>query len=59
MVLAARIWVLARAAEPETGYVDGATYSYAGRSLTPGAAEWRYRRTLLTRTIAIRNAHAN
>jgi type IV pilus assembly protein PilW len=59
VVLAARLWLLARAADPETGYTDTNTYRYAGRAAALSVGERRYRRTLFTRTIALRNAHVD
>jgi prepilin-type N-terminal cleavage/methylation domain-containing protein len=59
IVLAARIWVLARAASFEVGYVDPAIYTYAGRTTFLSATERRYRRVLLTRLVTVRNAHAS
>ncbi len=57
-ILAARIWVLARAATLESGYIDTNTYTYAGHTAVLSAAERRYRRVLLTRLVTVRNAHA-
>jgi type IV pilus assembly protein PilW len=57
-VVAARIWLLVRAATIEAGYLDSNTYNYAGRSVTPSVTEQRFRRMLLVRTVAIRNAHS-
>jgi prepilin-type N-terminal cleavage/methylation domain-containing protein len=58
IVLAARVWVLARAASPEVGYVDPNIYTYAGQTAVLSATERRYRRVLLTRLVTVRNAHA-
>ena len=59
IVLAVRIWLLARAASFEVGYLDPAVYSYAGRTAVLSPAERRYRRVLLTRLVTVRNAHAS
>ncbi len=59
VILAARLWVLARAASREVGYSDPNTYSYAGRTTLLNAAERRYRRVLVSRLIAVRNAPAS
>lgn len=69
-IVAVRIWLLIRAEDPEVGFVDGATYSYADRDdasttddlNTAGAAGKAYkpadgfRRLLISRTVQIRNA---
>ena len=55
-VVSATIWLRVRAEEREIGFVDGATYQYAGNAaLTPND---NYRRILLTKTIHIRNTRA-
>jgi hypothetical protein len=55
-VVAARVWLLVRAEQPEQGYTDGRTYDYASRTganvLTPGD---NFRRLLVSKTIALRN----
>lgn len=55
-VLAVRVWLRVRADEPETGYIDGRTYRYADVVYTPSGADAAYRRVVVTRTIAVRNA---
>lgn len=52
-VVAVRIWLLVRATDAETGYVNDANYEYAGkeRQFNDGI-----RRMLVTRTIQLRNA---
>jgi type IV pilus assembly protein PilW len=55
-VISATIWLRIRAEEREIGFVDGATYQYAGNAaLTPND---NYRRILLSKTIHIRNTRA-
>ena len=53
-VLAVRLWLRLRAEEPEQGYVDTRDYVYADQRRT--AANDRFRRTVVTRTIYLRNA---
>lgn len=53
-VLAVRIWLRLRTEEPETGFTDTASYSYADRNDPP--PEDGYRRIVVSRTIYIRNA---
>ena len=55
-IVAARIWLLVRAEQPEVGFTDGRTYDYASR--TGGAAYVpadNFRRVLVSKTIALRN----
>jgi type IV pilus assembly protein PilW len=55
-IVAARIWLLVRAEQAETGFTDGRTYDYASR--TGGAAYTPadgFRRVLVSKTIALRN----
>ena len=55
-IVAVRVWLLVRAEQQETGFVDGRTYDYASRTgaaaYTPGDA---FRRVLFSKTIALRN----
>jgi type IV pilus assembly protein PilW len=55
-IVAARVWLLVRAEQPEVGFTDGRTYDYASRTganvLTPGD---NFRRLLVSKTIALRN----
>ena len=55
-VVAARIWLLVRAEQPEAGFTDGRTYDYASRTsgnvYTPAD---NFRRVLVSKTIALRN----
>jgi type IV pilus assembly protein PilW len=52
-VSAVRIWVRVRAEEPEQGFVNDRTYSYAGVNFTPND---NFRRVLMSRTVFLRNA---
>lgn len=62
-IVSARVWVLARADEPEADHDDSKnTYVYADKSYTPDTtsdglvpAPHRYRRLLLSRTVTFRN----
>ena len=54
-VSAVRLWVRVRAEDPEPGFVDNRTYSYAGTTFTPTATD-HFRRVLMSRTIFLRNA---
>lgn len=56
VVGAVRIWLRVRADQPEPGFIDGRTYRYADVVYTPVGADAAYRRLLMTRTIAVRNA---
>ncbi len=51
-VIAARIWILARAECPETGYNNSNTYAIGNVNYTPND---RYRRQLFTSTVSLRN----
>lgn len=55
-VVAVRIWVRVRADRPEPGFRDTGPYVYADVNYTPNAAEARFRRVLMSRTISLRNA---
>ena len=54
-VSAVRLWVRVRAEDPEAGFTDKRTYSYAGINFTPAAND-HFRRVLMSRTIYLRNA---
>lgn len=54
-VVAVRIWLLMRSSQFEAGFVDGRTYDYAGKSVTPNDG---WRRMLVSRTIQLRNSRA-
>ncbi len=55
-IVAVRVWLLVRAEQQETGFIDGRTYTYASRvgaaAYTPGDS---FRRVLVSKTIALRN----
>ena len=53
-VLAARVWLMFRAEQPETGFVDGATYNYA--DVANYAPADTFRRLLVNKTILVRNS---
>jgi type IV pilus assembly protein PilW len=55
-IVAVRVWLRIRADATEVDYVDDKTYSYAGKTFTPGAGESNMRRTLVSRTVYLRNA---
>jgi type IV pilus assembly protein PilW len=55
-VVAVRLWLRLRAEEPEVGFDDARTYQYANVRFTPAGAERRFRRVLMSRTVAVRNA---
>ncbi|MGE0581485.1 MAG: PilW family protein [Steroidobacteraceae bacterium] len=52
-VVAVRLWLMMRSAQFEAGFVDGRTYDYADKSVSPGDGS---RRMLVSRTIQLRNA---
>ena len=55
-IVAVRVWLLVRAEQTETGFIDDRTYAYAdrvgGAAYTPGD---NFRRVLVAKTIALRN----
>jgi hypothetical protein len=55
-VVSVRIWLRVRGDQLEPGFVDDRTYRYADVEYTPAGADRAFRRVLLTRTIALRNA---
>jgi type IV pilus assembly protein PilW len=55
-VVAVRVWLRIRADEPEVGFDDAQTYCYGDVAYTPAGAERRFRRVLMSRTVALRNA---
>ena len=57
-VVCVRVWLRVRADLPEPSFADARTYRYANVTYTPAGVERTYRRALLTRTIALRNARA-
>jgi hypothetical protein len=54
-IASVRFWVRVRAEDPESGYKDSRTYSYAGINFTPND---QYRRVLMSRTVFLRNSRA-
>jgi type IV pilus assembly protein PilW len=56
-VAAVRVWLRIRAEQPETGFIDNLTYTYAGRpTFDPtGPGQEDVRRVLVSRTIYVRN----
>jgi type IV pilus assembly protein PilW len=55
-VVSVRLWLRVRSEQLEPGFVDDRTYRYADVEYTPAGADRSFRRVLLTRTIALRNA---
>jgi type IV pilus assembly protein PilW len=53
-ILAVRIWLRVRAERIETGFVDTATYTYAGQ--VAGPFNDNFRRLVVSKTIYLRNA---
>ncbi len=54
-IVSVRFWVRVRAEEPEQGFRNTRTYSYAGINYTPND---QYRRVLMSRTVFLRNSRA-
>jgi len=53
-IVAARVWLLVRAEDPEVGFTDDRTYNIANRAAyTPADA---FRRVLVVKTVMLRNA---
>jgi type IV pilus assembly protein PilW len=52
-IVAIRVWLLVRAEQQETGFIDGRTYTYASRAAYAPADS--FRRVLVGKTIALRN----
>jgi len=55
-VAAVRIWLRIRAEESEVGFIDDRTYRYADVVYTPSGGARNFRRALMSRTVAVRNA---
>jgi hypothetical protein len=53
-----RVCLRIRADQPEPGFADTRTYRYANVVYTPGGAERHFRRVLMSRTVALRNARS-
>ena len=55
-IVAVRVWLLVRAEQQESGFIDGRTYTYASRvgpaAYTPADS---FRRVLVSKTVALRN----
>jgi type IV pilus assembly protein PilW len=56
-ILAVRVWLLFRAEQAETGFVDGANYNYA--DVADFAPADGFRRALVNKTILLRNFRGN
>jgi type IV pilus assembly protein PilW len=54
-IVSVRFWVRVRAEEPEQGFLNTRTYSYAGINFTPND---QFRRVLMSRTVFLRNSRA-
>jgi type IV pilus assembly protein PilW len=54
-----QLWLRLRSLNRETSFVDAHHYDYADVSMTPAPAEQSYRRLLVTRSVAVRNAALN
>jgi type IV pilus assembly protein PilW len=54
-VVAVRVWLRVRSETPDPGYRDDRTRDYSNASFTPDAAGSRFRRLLVSRTVAVRN----
>jgi type IV pilus assembly protein PilW len=52
-IVAVRVWLLVRAEQQETGFIDGNTYNYASRVAYAPADS--FRRVLVSKTVALRN----
>jgi type IV pilus assembly protein PilW len=57
-VVAVRIWLRIRSDEPEASLDDAQTYRYADVVFSPSGAERKFRRVLMSRTVAVRNARS-
>jgi type IV pilus assembly protein PilW len=55
-VVAVRLWVRVRGEQPEVGFLDNKAWRYADRTFTANADERRFRRTVMSRTVTLRNA---
>ena len=55
-IVSVRLWIRVRAEQAEQGFVDNRTYRYANVAFTPVGAQRNFRRVLLARTVALRNA---
>jgi hypothetical protein len=57
-VVAVRLWLRIRADATEPGFEDHRALNYANVAFTPSALEAKHRRTLIERTVALRNTRA-
>jgi type IV pilus assembly protein PilW len=55
-VLAVRVWLRVRAEEADHAFVDARTYRYADVEYTATGADRHFRRAVIQRTVAVRNA---
>lgn len=55
-VVAVRVWFRVRSDEPDASFIDNRTYRYADVTYRPSGAERHFRRAVISRTIAVRNA---
>ncbi|MCB1624237.1 MAG: PilW family protein [Pseudomonadales bacterium] len=56
-IVAVRVWLRLRADQTEIGFSDaGRTYRYADVTYVPTAADARFRRAVMSRTISLRNS---
>jgi len=59
LVVGVRIWLRLRADEAEPSFSDALTYRYADIVYAPAGAERHFRRVLVSRTVAVRNARSS
>jgi Tfp pilus assembly protein PilW len=57
-VVSVRVWLRVRADEAEATFIDTRTYRYADVEFTPSGAATHFRRTLMSRTMTLRNARS-
>ena len=55
-VVAVRVWLRVRADEPDAAFRDERNYRYADVTYTPSGADRHFRRAVILRTVAVRNA---
>ena len=55
-VVSVRMWLRIRSDEAEAGFIDTRTYRYGDVVYTPAGAERSFRRVVMSRTVALRNA---
>lgn len=54
-IVSATIWLRVRSEDPEVGFTDDRTYTYADESTTPGG---QFRRFVISKTIQLRNTRS-